>query len=118
MPPHFLSFAGRGTADRIRLVLAALYAATVLVTTAVVLVVTLVADDPGFIGVWVVFVSCPLSMLGLLATQPFGDLPEPLGTIVFFAVTTGAGLVQAWILWPSARKVTAAGGPGTGRRPE
>ncbi|MEU8343196.1 hypothetical protein SAMN05443665_1015119 [Actinomadura meyerae] len=115
MSPHILSFEGRGRADRIRLVLAIGYTLTVLAVSAVVLAVMLFSDDPGFIGVWLIFVTSPLSILGMLAVFPFGELPGPLDTALFFAATTGPGLVQAWLLWPS-RKVSAASGPGTGRR--
>ncbi|MFA1548723.1 SCO4225 family membrane protein [Actinomadura chokoriensis] len=116
MSPHFLSFAERSPADRVRLVLAAVYAAIVVVTSAVVLAVILFADDPGFIGIWIIFVTSPLSALGLIAIEPLGTLPEPFDTILFFTVTTGAGLVQAWLLWPSAKGISAGAGRGTGRR--
>ncbi len=115
MSPHILSFEGRGPADRIRLVLAAGYTVAVLAVSAVVLGVMLFSDDPGFIGVWLVFVTSPLSVLGITLIMPLGELPDPLDIAVFFAATTGPGLLQAWLLWPS-RRVSAANGPGTGRR--
>ncbi|WP_433331969.1 SCO4225 family membrane protein [Spirillospora sp. CA-294931] len=77
------------------------YLALVLVTTGVVAAVHVFADDPGFIGVWLILVTSPLSMVPLMMVD--GDLPGPLNVIFFYGATTGSGLVQAWLLWVLAR---------------
>ncbi|MGP4021806.1 SCO4225 family membrane protein [Actinomadura sp. 3N407] len=61
MFPHRLSAAAPSTAHRVRLVPAAAYTVVVLVVSAVVLAAVLFSDDPGFIGVWLIFVTAPLA---------------------------------------------------------
>ncbi|WP_433476875.1 SCO4225 family membrane protein [Spirillospora sp. CA-142024] len=110
MPSRYFSFAARGPAGRVRLVVAALYTATVIATSLMVLAVVLFADDPGFIGIWLILVTSPLSMVALYLIDLLGHPPEPFDGILFFAATIGAGLLQAWLLWPPRLKVSGGGG--------
>jgi hypothetical protein len=91
---------GRSTADRVRLAVAVAYAAVVIVTTGIVLGADLFADDPGFIGVWLILVTAPLSMIALSVFELFGEMPQALGNVLFYVATTGAGAIQAWLMWP------------------
>jgi hypothetical protein len=108
--PRYFSFTERGPAGRVRLVVAALYTAAVVATSLMVLAVLLFSDDPGFIGVWVILVTAPLSVVGLSLLEMFGSPPEPFDSLLFFVATTGAGLLQAWLLWPPRPKVSGGGG--------
>ncbi|WP_375539138.1 SCO4225 family membrane protein [Actinomadura sp. J1-007] len=60
--------------------------------------VLMFAEDPGFIGIWLVFATLPLSAVALALTEMAGELPRPFDMAVFFVATTGVGLVQAWVL--------------------
>jgi hypothetical protein len=101
----------RGTADRVRLAVAIGYGAAVAVTTGIVLAADLFADDPGFIGVFLILVTAPLSMVTLYLFDFFGEMPQALTNVLFYVATTGAGALQTWLLWPGRRRRTVAKEP-------
>ncbi|KAB2368237.1 SCO4225 family membrane protein [Actinomadura montaniterrae] len=92
----------RGTAYRVRLAIAVGYAAAVTVATGVVLAADLFADDPGFIGVWLILVTAPLSLVALALFELPGEMPQAVTNVLFYVATTGAGVIQAWLIWPGS----------------
>lgn len=90
--------AARRTSGWIGIIVPALYAGIVIAVTVLVAAVLLFADDPGFIAIWLVFVTFPLSGVSLTLAEMVGELPEPLDMTMFFVATTGVGLLQAWLL--------------------
>ncbi|QKG22497.1 SCO4225 family membrane protein [Actinomadura verrucosospora] len=117
MPSSFTARAGRPgrpgrtPAEWVRLAVAASYGTAVLVTTAIVLGYDLFADDPGFIGVWLILITSPLSMVGMYLLEFLGDMPDALGTFVLYAMTTVSGALQTWLLWPPRRPRREAEAP-------
>ncbi|MBD2896121.1 hypothetical protein ABT299_15045 [Spirillospora sp. NPDC000708] len=97
----------RGTADRVRLAIAIGYGAAVTVTTGIVLAADLFADDPGFIGVFLILATAPLSMVSLYLLD-FGEMPQALTNVLFYVATTGSGALQTWLLWPGRRRRRSA----------
>ncbi|MGI5325886.1 SCO4225 family membrane protein [Actinomadura nitritigenes] len=101
----------RGAAYRVRLAVAVGYAAAVTVATGIVLAADLFADDPGFIGVFLILATAPLSMVSLYLLD-FGEMPQALANILFYVATTGSGVLQTWLLWPGRlRRRTAEKAP-------
>ncbi|WP_116021191.1 SCO4225 family membrane protein [Thermomonospora umbrina] len=84
------------------LVVSGLYAALVLGTAVFVEAVVLFSEDPGFVGVWLVLVTLPLStfVLGLttvLVPDGGGGILESL--VLFTIPCAAVGLLQSWLLW-------------------
>lgn len=84
------------------LIVAACYAALVAATAAVVAAVSLLSDEPGFIGIWLVMVSAPTSFLLLWLVQPVG-LEGPAAAVAMVLLCVGGGLYQAWACWRLCR---------------
>jgi hypothetical protein len=91
------SAAKRPRPGRFAVIVVGGYATLVIAVTVLVAAVEIFAADPGFIGVWLILATQPLCSLFLLITPT--DLPEPWNHITFYLSTTGAGLLQAWLLW-------------------
>ncbi|MBB3676736.1 hypothetical protein FHX36_002471 [Modestobacter versicolor] len=85
------------------------YALAVLATTVWVQVAAAGADDASLAGVWLIALTVPGSLLGLLL------IPGELGSLVVFTVI---GLLQAWGTWYLLERVRVrrAGRPATGSR--
>ncbi|GAA0233584.1 hypothetical protein GCM10009527_032580 [Actinomadura nitritigenes] len=99
----------RSTVERVRLAVAVAYAAAVIAATGVVIGADLFADDPGFIGVPLIMITSPLSMAGFYLLDQLGEMPQALGAVMFYVVTTGAGALQTWLLWPGRPRRRTAG---------
>ncbi|WP_131738956.1 SCO4225 family membrane protein [Actinomadura roseirufa] len=90
--------AARRQNGRMGIIVPGAYAVLIIAVTLTVLAVDLFADDPGFSGVWLILVTLPLS------AAPLALVPGPSGAyslfyhVLFYVVTAGAGLLQAWIL--------------------
>ncbi|WP_157407904.1 SCO4225 family membrane protein [Actinomadura atramentaria] len=97
------AFAERSPFDRVRLVVAVAYAALVLAVALMVLAVETFSADPGFVGVWLVFVTSPTSLLIMPALALFDDLPIVFGQIAFYVVALSAGTFHTWLVWPRRR---------------
>jgi len=95
------SAAERPRPGRFAVVVIGGYVTLVIAATVLVAAVEIFAADPGFIGIWLIFATQPLCTLFLLILPT--DLPGPWNHITFYLSTTGAGLLQAWILWRLAR---------------
>lgn len=103
--PIFSRLAGtaaRRQFGRLALAVAGAHATLVLTAAATVALVVLFADDPGFIGIWLIFAALPLSLPVLWLTETLipGDGPTgPLALLTFGVPCTAAGLFQSWLLW-------------------
>lgn len=92
------STAARYSSGKPALIVATIYSALVAVAAVVVVSVLLLADDPGFIGIWLLLVSQPTSLLLVEFTEPLGLDGAP-GAAVMVTLCVAAGFAQAWMLW-------------------
>ncbi|MFE2042853.1 SCO4225 family membrane protein [Streptomyces sp. NPDC059477] len=73
----------------------AVYLSAVGASVAVTAGVVLLSDDPGFIGVWPVFLTAPTSLLGVM---PLAATETELPTAVYGAGIAVAALVQSLVI--------------------
>lgn len=81
--------------------LAGLYSALVIATATMVALVWTFAEDPGFVAIWLILLTAPLSLLywGMYDLLFPPDATGPFVTVAFYSYSLTAGFVQAWLLW-------------------
>ncbi|HEX2313174.1 MAG TPA: hypothetical protein VHJ17_05545 [Thermomonospora sp.] len=116
------SIAARHHNGRLALAVSGAYTVVVQGTNLAVIAFMLLADDPGFVAVWAVFVSLPLSLPGLFVSSqifPPDDLPDAVDLLALMGPCVAAGAFQAWVLWVllRGRRLRPAEAGNGGNRP-
>ncbi|MEV5363311.1 hypothetical protein AB0L12_11145 [Streptomyces cellulosae] len=89
---------------------ARVYVAVVAAALGTFLYAVLLSPDPGFAGIWPILAAAPLSFLAVAVSSPAEYALPWLGTLLFTAGITLAGLVNAVLIGRLTRRI---GGPAT-----